>query len=354
MWSRTDGANAASEMICGRAPLPGTMSITDSGAQVSATVGLKDALDYRIITRKAARAGLESVFVNVIEARTPQQKPEIKDVTIEQTSVSGSCGVTVAFKLTNGDNGVFSSTLNSDGVIEHNNLKRTGRMAALLPQSGRMALTDGSRFEAEGWKLELQQSWRMNLDGVIGDLTGETQQSALIVKSTMPLPTDDTLKGQFIYVQHQVNQAFQSIYSIEKISVYGKNLWRIDLSGTPPFIIQRSTVLQVNAADPRKMEQTFQFMTLFGTANTAGHRVHFPRSGFESRLVETGRSAFTIFNSPVAGQVIKGDAFVIYTIQKGGQGFNSVQICLHRSKRPNWNIAARYPDYRQSDIDHSR
>lgn len=95
-------------------------------------------------------------------------------------------------------------------------------------------------------------------------------------------------------------------------------------------------------------------MTLFGTANTAGHRVHFPRSGFESRLVETGRSAFTIFNSPVAGQVIKGDAFVIYTIQKGGQGFNSVQICLHRSKRPNWNIAARYPDYRQSDIDHSR
>jgi hypothetical protein len=324
MWSFSAGsAVAKSEMVCGRGPWPGSMTIKNpaTGSPVTATVGLKNALDYRILTRKSDKPGLESVFVQAIEAHTPEQKAELAEFAVDQPRpLSEGGGVVARFKLADGGTGVFASTLNGE-KIETPSLTIKGRMAALFPQANRLTLVDGTVFQSEDWKLALEPGWEMNLSGVIGDLTGQPQESALIVESTRVLPNDGTLQGQFVYVQHQASPHLQSVYTIEAVKNIGGNRWRLDLAGTPPFIVARANVLKVDDKDPRQMEQTFQFMILngasYGKKYMQGHRIRFPRSGFETALTESATSTFSVTDAPATGQVVKGDPFVVYAIQGG-------------------------------------
>lgn len=318
-WSFVAGSAAAAEMICARGPWPGGLTITDpaSGQTVTGTVGLKNALDYRILTRKATTPGLESVFVQAVEARRPEQPAGLLAFSAETpTPLASGGGVVTRFALADGGTGVFASTLNGE-TLERPTLKLKGRLAALFPQAYRLTLVDGSTFQADGWSLDLAPSWEMSLCGVVGDLTGQPLQSALVVESARPLPLDGALVGEFVYVWHQVSPYLQSVHTIAAVSSAGANRYRLDLAGAPPFIVQRATILRVDAADPRKMEQAFQFQLLNGTRNVKGHRIRFPRSGFETELLESGRSAFSVSEAPKAGQVAKGDPFVVYAIQAG-------------------------------------
>jgi len=328
LWTFVSGSTATGEMICARGPWPGGLTINDpaTGKPVSATVGLKDALDYRILTRKSDKPGLESVFVQAIEARTPEQKAELAEFAVESSMpLAEGGGVIARFKLADGGTGVFASTLNGE-TIDTTALTLKGRMAALIPQANRLTLVDGTSFQAEGWNLDLEPGWEMGLTDVVGDLTGQPLQSALVVESAKPLPVDGTLHGQFVYVQHQSSPHLQSIYTIAGITRVDDRHWRLDLAGTPPFIIQRATVMRVDAADPRKIEQTFKFQLLSGASaatgasaakSVEGYRVRFPRSGFESALTTCSGAALTVTEAPSADQVVKGDPFVVYAIQAG-------------------------------------
>jgi hypothetical protein len=152
---------------------------------------------------------------------------------------------------------------------------------------------------------------------VVGDLTGKPQQSALVVESVQPLPVDGTLNGQLVYVWHQPSPHGQSVYTIAGITRLENNRWQINLAGSPPFLTQRARVLKVDPADPRKFEQDFQFHHLMGQKNVTGRRIRFLRSGFDTTLVETGRSSLSVTDAPPAGAVVKGDAFIVYSIQAG-------------------------------------
>jgi hypothetical protein len=157
----------------------------------------------------------------------------------------------------------------------------------------------------------------MQVHSLAGDLTGLPRESALIVRSGRPLPTDGTLVGHHVYVWHQCGPHLQSVYTIARLSPLEGDHWRIDLAGNPPFVLQRARVLSIDGKDPRKMEQTFQFHVVFGKLNSRGRRIRFLRSGFETSLQETGRSAFSVAESPPPGAVKKGDAFVVFNVQAG-------------------------------------
>jgi len=319
MWSYAAGSTAQGEMICARGPWPGGLTITDpaSGESKTATVGLKDALDYRILTRVAEEPGLESIFVHALEARRPDQPAELAELTVEQPqALADGGGVVCRMKLASGGTGVFASTLGGK-KFETPALALDGRMAALFPDAHRLTLVDGTSFRTQGWGLDLAPGWDLTLADVVGDLTGEPTEGALVVESSRPLPIDGTLAGHFVYVTHRCSPHLQSVYTIERVARLKGELWRIDLADAPPFITQRARVLKIDAEDPRQMEQHFQFHLIKGSTYSAGRRIRFLRSGFETALVETGRSEFTVADAPPGGAVAKGDPFIVYSIQAG-------------------------------------
>ena len=312
MWSFAGGdPDARTRMICGRGPFPG------GATKLIPTVGLKDAMDFRIQTRRIYEPGLESIFASVIDARTMKQSQAIADVKIEaDNTLKNGGGLVCRLKLKDGGTGVYASTLNGQSISK-SGVTLKGRMGALFPKISNITLVDGTEFSADGWKIKLSKGWKnMPLAGFSGDLTGD-KESSLIVKSAHPLPTNGTLNGHFVYVTHKGNKYLQSVYTISKVSKAGKNLWKINLKDNPPFILQRSKIMKIDPKDPKKMEQTFQFHLLRGEKSVTGRRMRFPRSGYETAMKSCGRSKFIIHDTPPKGKIKKNDSFVVFNIQAG-------------------------------------
>ncbi len=319
MWTKVAGSPAAGELIAAKAPWPGGLLITDpdSGQSMTRTVGLKDAIDVRILSREADQPGLESTFVSVVEARLPEQAAQLAQADIlDLQPLADGGGAVVRLTMDDGSTGLFASTLEG-GKLAAGSTMLTGRMGAVFPAANRLTLVDGSDFQADGWGVKLEPGWEMTLTDVDGDLTGNPRRSALIVRSTRPLPTDGTLNGHFVYVWHQPTPHGQSVYTIAGIADLGEGRWRVDLAGAPPFILQRARILKSDPDDARKFEQDFQFHHIMNQDNVSGRRIRFPRSGFETALVRTERSVFTTEDEPPAGAVVKGDPFIVYSIQAG-------------------------------------
>ncbi len=312
VWSYASGSpEARGKMLCGRGPYPGGIT------RKLPTVGLKDALDFRIQTRRAYEPGLESIFASVIDARTMKQPQVIADVKIaSESALKNGGGLVCRFKLKDGSTGVYASTLDGQSVNKSNVVLK-GRMGALFPAASRISLVDGTEFKTDGWSVELAPSWKnMELTGFKGDLTGD-EESSLLVKSAKSLPTNGSLNGQFVFISHKCNKYLQSVYTICGITKVGKDRWKISLKDNPPFILQRAAIMEIDQKDPRNMKQTFQFHLLRGEDSVKGRRIRFPRSGYETAMLKCGRSDFSIQSPPPEGKIKKGDAFVVFNIQKG-------------------------------------
>lgn len=329
MWSGTAGTEAKSEMIRGRSPYPGGL------LNPMPTVALKDALDYRIQSRISDKAGLESTFVSAIETRTKTQNSAIADFIVDNIQpLNQGGGITCRIKLLNGRTGFYASTLDG-GKIQTSEQSLTGRMGVLFPETFRLAMIDGTLFKVGNWMLKTLPSWHMSLVTLNGDLTGNPEQSELIVETDQPLPTDGSLNGQFVYVTHKCNPQLQSVYPISGVSHIAGNRWKIVLAGSPPFIMQRTKVLSIDPKNPHNMEQAFQFHILpwKNKQSVEGRRIRFLRSGFETSMVSCERSKFTIKDKPPKGAIRKNDSFVVFNIQKDDKVFIPNRFACKENKR---------------------
>ena len=119
------------------------------------------------------------------------------------------------------------------------------RLAAAFPETASFALFDGSWLEAGELRVETAPTARLELVRVVGDLTGQPQESALVVRSERALPLGDLLAGQTVNVEHPTGGAHTSAYETEKVSPFEDDLYRIDLRYHPPFIRRKLTVTSV-------------------------------------------------------------------------------------------------------------
>jgi len=324
-WSWTGGAAADGEIVCGRGPWPGLYQVSDpeTGKTYSSTLGLKDALDFRITTRTADSKELSSFYLNILEPRINNQASELIKATVTNTVMEKGGAVLCRLKLKSGKDGLNISTLGSIAALL-DGVEVNGRAASFFPGENMLRLVDGSLFAADGCRLELNASWSSRLADVVGDLTGKPQESALIIESERPLPTNGTLVGQFVYVWHRANSFLQSVYTISRVSEAGTGKWRIDLADRPPFILQRAHLLWIDKENPVKMKQDFQFMPIqaqdqvqYRNNNVSGLRIRFLTSGHENSLELVNREAFTVTEEPPAGKLKKGEPFVVFAIQAG-------------------------------------
>ncbi|MFW5799079.1 MAG: hypothetical protein ACOCXX_05415, partial [Planctomycetota bacterium] len=179
-------------------------------------------------------------------------------------------------------------------------------------------LFDGSELATGGWFVKTQPTRRMKLVGVIGDLTGHHTESALVVESDTPVPTDGTLVGRMVHVDHQAHEQFRSGYEIGRIRPWGPGRYRIDIAWTAQFIHHRLKVLKLTD-DPKVIKQDFRMYKGVGWRNNAGRRIRFVDSGWETEIESASWSEVTMKEAPPEGAVKEGSPFIVYTVRRGDE-----------------------------------
>jgi len=194
-----------------------------------------------------------------------------------------------------------------------------------MPSAMAAFLYDGTSMHNGQMAVGLEDSWRLRLVGISGDLTGDLKTSSLFVTSERRLPTNGILTGTTITVRHQTNPAHSTGYRIARITALDDSLYQIELADTPGFIQYK---YHVASWDPEKPKTVVADKTNLVAPNQpylVGRRIRFPRSGFETAVAGTEVSGYRAYHhhawyladEPVPRQVQKGDPMIVYAIQPG-------------------------------------
>jgi len=287
-------------------------------------IQFEEAFSYWIEHRQGTK-DLASAFVHVIEPYAVAQEAEVKSVeALGDESPDGIDGRAVRIQTHSGDTVYVASTLNA-GSFHSDCLELRGRLGVLLPSARSAFLYDGTALRSDGMDVELEDSWRLRLLGVRGDLTGDLAESALFVESDRPLPVEGVLTGTMITVRHQTNAAHTSGYRIRKVTALAGKSYRIDLADNPGFIQYKYRVADWHADEPQTVVADKINLVAPNQPYLIGRRIRFPRSGFETGVAATGAKGWRAYyhntwyltEKPAAGQIRKRDPMVIYAIRSG-------------------------------------
>jgi hypothetical protein len=203
-----------------------------------------------------------------------------------------------------------------------------------VPHRNEITLFDGSLLVAGGLRVEMDASCAAKLVAVQGDLTGEPEQSALLVETSASLACGSTLSGRMLTVCHRSSPWHTTGYTIERVLAAASGRYRIELRDHPPFLQHKMFVRKIETHDRRRILAGFQFFKGQGRGIYCGRRVLFPRSGFESIIVETpnyyhewNTDLMLLETAPPEGAVLPGDPFVVFTIQPGDEVLVPSHFC---------------------------
>ena len=329
IWGSAYGSKVENtEIIGARGPWPSGMAEEHRRGQVFV---LRDALDFLIESRRAEQAPLKSTFVHVLEPYNPEQGPALADVEVLRGETSEAAdGCAVRLKVRRGSSEdktsdlIVATTVNG-GAFRRSDIRLRGRLGMVCRDDLGIVLYDGTELQTEGLGVVLEPGWRSELVDVVGDLTGHVGESALIVACPHPLPTDETLAGQMLTVNHQISDIHTTGYTIDRIRSIGQRRYRIDLRGQPPFIQFRTLV--------RKLDKE-NFTHVYGSSPNSkgaccglfqGRRIRFPRTGFSCAIKamlwarQSGTDLIEMETSPKETDVAVGDPLIIHTIQPGDE-----------------------------------
>lgn len=330
LWGSMAGSPVTkSELLEARAPWPSKIREVVDGKEYGVeTICLEDAFHFFFEARIAEKNGLYSAYAHVLEPRLPDQTSVVQSIQ-QLVPAKGddktASGLRVEMKPEDQDSTdiLYAGTSINGGKLASKNFSLEGRFGLVIPKANTLCLYDGKSVAAEGLRGTVEPSLNLELLGVIGDITGTPQESALIVESDQPLPVDKTLVGRMLTVQHKISPIHTSGYTISKISPWGENKYRIDLAHNPPFIIHRMSVKTIDPSNPQKMESDYLFMkgqNLDGIYT--GRRIRFPRFSFDSPMkLQTGGwhvFKFEVLDKlPEKADIKIGEPFIVYQIQPG-------------------------------------
>jgi hypothetical protein len=327
LWSAALGTPAAGEIIQAKMPWPSNAP----EPQLRGVIAFKDGLDVLIESRRAAVPGLSSSFVHVLEPY--KSEPSLESVQINQAPAGDSKnGVIIRMVPKPGTNPVFFGSTTDARQVKDDTFSMTGRAGMIAPEALQANLYDGSEIRAGKMSLQIVPTWSCQLKTVVGDLSGNLLESALIISSATPLPLDAALVGQTITVNHKISKNHRSGYVIDKVSKLASGDYRLDLRGTPPFIHNKLIAVDRDPANRRMFLTDVWMMKGQGAQSLMSGRIAlFPRTGFSTPIegtrpciemsvpsdAHTDRIILT--TEPTADQVAIGDGFVVYSIQPGDE-----------------------------------
>lgn len=335
LWGATLGSPADTrEILCGRMPWPSKVHEVVDGAEIGGLVSLKDAFHFVAESRSAKASGLSTTYLHVLDPSNPNQAPAVEKMEAvapeaeDKAAMGAGLRIALAAGQEAGDSAartVWAATTADGGHFAGGGMTLNGRLGVCQPANRCLALFDGTRWGAAGFAVSLEPTWRMKLLGVIGDLTGNPGESALVVESSRPLPLDKALVGRMLTVYHKISSFHTSGYTIERVRPFGAGRYRIDLRNAPTFIVNRFTVRELDAKDPRWVK--VDYWLLKGDNDKGpydGRRVRLPKTGFETGMTlgpgQDGWHHNVIrLDEPPARSIHAGDPVIIYQIQPGDE-----------------------------------
>ncbi len=321
LWGTGNGTEGTTTRLLG-ASAPWASNAEEKTVGGRSRIGFRDGFSFLVEHRQGKEPGLESAFIHVLEPFKPEQGPALADVGVRENTEIGE--VTVQLHGVGGEE-VLVGTAAAGRALASPGLTLVGRLAAAWKEGPSVVLYDGTYMATRDISVDLEESWKMTLAGVRGDITGCPTESALLVHSTRPLPLGTVLAGHAITVQHRSSAAHASVYVIERVSSPARGQFRLDLRDRPPFIQQKFHVVDVRADDPSWVMTNMRLFAGVQRPHGLGRRIRFPRSGLVTQVAEHRAEGyagwwarwFRLQDQPPDGGIRTGDPMIVYSIAPG-------------------------------------
>ena len=253
LHSAAVGSPAQSRFVQFRGDWASNAMASETYAQL---ISLDNALDFEVFQRQGGKAGLQSLYLSVLEPYTTGETPVLKNLEL----LEGSADKAV-LKLTSISGETMEITVdfaNAPGAPEF----------AVKSSAGQEISYGAKPFTGK-------------LTAFAGDLTGEPEKSELTVAFDGDLPEDALAPGRYLQVHHATSPDHVSIYRIGETESLGGGAYRITLADNPPFIQHRFRVISTYKSEVRLDMRTFAGVERpFGI----GRKVRFPKTNWESTV----------------------------------------------------------------------
>lgn len=343
-----DPVGGGVELISGKGPWTGWVKQPlPGGHEINGNVNFLDARDFLIERRRAAgdEAPLRSLFTHVIEGYRHDEESAIASVElVKAESTAGPerdvVTIRIAFKDGRSDTVIYQS---APGSVRLADGATTDARYALVRRddAGEVAAIHGCRgtvIEAGEARLAMPGDYTGTIVDVIGDLTGDRHQSALVLKTERPWPEGEALSGRQLLarIESPLREACNEGYRIAKVTNLPGGRVRVDLQDHAPFIDSWHQVTELPAGRPKRAVTNRPIQSHASSPWYRGMTAWFPERGRTYSIDRTAKrgggwgghwfDAAGEANLKADG-IRKGDWFVIYAIRPGlevnvaGEGF---------------------------------
>ncbi|MEC5128728.1 hypothetical protein VSU19_18345 [Verrucomicrobiales bacterium BCK34] len=324
LWSATKGSPARKRYLGSRAPWPALVQLEKYKQR---TICRDGALDVFTSQREATGdEPLESLFIDVLSARHPEKTdtPAVRSVRLLENELSDPLTHFGGGVHIETDSGASCLILTSGSSADRFQNKQRdaglhGRVGKICPEMLEAVLIDGEYLRGHGFELILAPGWNVPLAGLVGDLTGHPDASALLISPDIPLPSH--LVGTRLFVDHVASEAHQSCYEIASVAAPENGRQRINLAGSPPFALANLRVTKRS----KNWIGVHEHQRFPPNRPVSENRIaYFPTADFTTRQTRanaggSGRwSTHGIhFADDLPATIKPGDPVILYSIQPG-------------------------------------
>lgn len=218
---------------------------------MNGTAGFVGGLDM-LIEERQGEAGLRSVFVHVLEGHRAGLPDEVLSAANLPCQVRPEGAVALKIQLVGGYTD-YVFCLREPGAVTGEGFRFSGRYGLVRTDAaGKVvgaSLVRSTEAAVGNWRLAGAAEYRAETVAFEGDLTGDRNRAAVIVRTSQRLPEGTALAGRSLQILSP--DGWSDVFFIASVSAAGPGQYRLALQHEPTWIVDFLTVGAPDAKNPR-------------------------------------------------------------------------------------------------------